>query len=45
MTLTRVDGAEVTESGQNVIRPFFHEEFANRGVSRDFAERALHLFL
>lgn len=45
MTLNRADGTEITCDGHYKIHPVYLEESANRGVSRDFAERAWQLFL
>lgn len=45
MTCKRADVSKVSEGGHDEIRPVYREEFANRGMSHDFAERAWHLLL
>lgn len=44
MMSRRADGTKLTEGGHNEIRLVYREEFADRGMSRDFAERAWHRF-
>lgn len=45
MTRKWVEGSEVDEGGHDKIRPAYREKFADRSMSRDFAERAWRLFL
>lgn len=45
MTRKRADGTEATERGHDEIRPVFREKFYDHGMSCDFAEQPLHLFL
>lgn len=45
VTCKRADGTNVTDSGQNDVRPVSRETFADRGKSNCFAERAWQFFL
>lgn len=44
-TRRRADETIVTDCGHDEIRPVTREEFADRGMSRDFADRAWNEFL
>lgn len=39
MTLKRADGTQVTDGGNDEIRPVYREKFADHRRSRDFSER------
>lgn len=41
----RAGVTEITEGGHDAVVPVYHHEFADRGISHDFAERARHLYL
>lgn len=44
-TRKRLDGSAIAKGVHDEIRSIYGEEFADRGMSHDFTERASHLFL